>query len=126
MHRGSVSVEGRKLCTGVAINEIQAVVRSGANARTASVFDTTKPCLVCNRIGHTFDECPVLKNEPFLQQAYIKLKSFLKKIDQLQQQATLKMIKANILRLNASSNPPVIDIADTSEEEYADAREKDF
>ena len=61
----------------------------------------------------------------------------MKKIEYLQQQATLKVVKANILRLNASSNSspvddssPVIDMVDTSEaeEEYTDADdgEKDF
>ena len=25
-------------------------------------FTTTKPCLVCNKTGHTFDNCPILKN----------------------------------------------------------------
>ena len=47
-------------------------------ASTAS-FDTLRPCAVCDKAGHTFDDCPVLQNVEFLQKHYIQFKLFLKK-----------------------------------------------
>ena len=42
-------------------------------------FDTSRPCAVCDKAGHTFDDCPVLQNVEFLQTHYIQFKLFLKK-----------------------------------------------
>lgn len=39
--------------------------------RTGQPFDTTRPCLACNTAGHTFDDCPVLKNIEFLRKHYL-------------------------------------------------------
>ena len=50
------------------------------NAITSgTTFDTTRPCAVCNKAGHTFDDCPVLQNVEFLCKHYIQFKLFLKK-----------------------------------------------
>ena len=50
------------------------------NAITSTVsFDTSKPCAVCDKAGHTFNDCPVLQNVDFLQKHYIQFKLFLKK-----------------------------------------------
>ena len=40
-------------------------------------FDTSKPCLVCNKSGHTFDDCPILNNIAHLKKHYISWKMFL-------------------------------------------------
>ena len=39
-------------------------------------FDTTRPCAVCKKPGHTFDDCPVLNNVGFLKQHFIQYKLF--------------------------------------------------
>ena len=46
---------------------------------STSSFDTTRPCAVCDKPGHTFDDCPVLQNVDFLHKHYIQFKLFLKK-----------------------------------------------
>ena len=33
---------------------------------SAATFDTSRPCVVCDKTGHTFDDCPVLQNVEFL------------------------------------------------------------
>ena len=53
-------------------------ISSGAIG-TATPFDTTRPCAVCDKTGHTFDDCPVLQNVEFLRKHYIQFKLFLKK-----------------------------------------------
>ena len=55
-----------------------------------SSFDTTRPCAVCNKPGHTFDDCPVLQNVNFLHKHYIQFKLFLKK----QTAATINQLQA--------------------------------
>ena len=42
-------------------------------------FDTSRPCAVCDKAGHLFDDCPVLQNVEFLRKHYIQFKLFLKK-----------------------------------------------
>ena len=44
-----------------------------------NTFDTSRPCAVCDKTGHTFDNCPVLQNVDFLCKHYIQFKLFLKK-----------------------------------------------
>ena len=34
--------------------------------------DLTKPCLVCKKTSHMFDDCEVLQNQDFLKKACIK------------------------------------------------------
>ena len=46
---------------------------------STSSFNTTRPCAVCDKPGHTFDDCPVLQNVDFLLKLYIQFKLFLKK-----------------------------------------------
>ena len=54
-------------------------------------FDTSRPCAVCNKAGHTFDDCPVLQKVEFLQKHYIQFKLFLKK--QSAATATINQVK---------------------------------
>ena len=59
-----------------------AIVDSYVNAistNNASAFDTSRPCAVCDKPGHTFDDCPVLQNVDFLRKHYIQFKLFLKR-----------------------------------------------
>ena len=42
-------------------------------------FDTSKPCLICNKAGHAFDDCPILNNVSHLKKHYISWKMFLAK-----------------------------------------------
>ena len=50
-------------------------------------FDITKPCLVCEQTGHTFENCSVLNNIPFLQRHYISWKIYLAKEHKRQTEA---------------------------------------
>lgn len=56
------------------------IVNNYVNAiATTATFDTSKPCAVCDKPGHTFDDCPVLQNVEFLRKHYIQFKLFLKR-----------------------------------------------
>ena len=50
----------------------EAVINSIANGKPE--FDVSQPCKVCSKTGHTFDDCPVLNNTPFLRKHYISMK----------------------------------------------------
>ena len=39
--------------------------------KSPTSYDITLPCRVCNKPGHNFDGCQVLKNEPLLRAHYI-------------------------------------------------------
>ena len=45
----------------------------------STTFDTSRPCLACGKPGHTFDDCPVLKNIDFLRRHFIAFQSFQKR-----------------------------------------------
>ena len=49
--------------------------------------DLSKPCIVCQKKGHTFKDCEVLNNHSFLKVAFIKVCIFL---------STLQRARANI------------------------------
>ena len=51
-------------------------------------FDTSKPCLVCNKPGHTFDDCPILNNIAHLKKHYISWKMFLARTNRQQEEIT--------------------------------------
>ena len=55
-------------------------------------FDTTRPCSVCDKTGHTLDNSPVLQNIDFLCNHYIQFKLFLKK--QTAATATINQLQA--------------------------------
>ena len=50
-------------------------------------FDTSMPCKVCERTGHTFDNCPILNNTPFLRRHYISMKLHLSQQRKREQEA---------------------------------------
>ena len=58
-------------------------------------FDTSKPSLVCNKPGHTFDNCPVLNNILHLKKYYISWKNFLERTARQQDELN----HANIVNL---------------------------
>ena len=59
---------------------------------TNNTSDTSRPCAVCDKNGHTFDDCPVLKNVvDILCKHYIQFKLFLKK--QLAATATINHVQ---------------------------------
>ena len=68
-------------------------IHTGAN------FDTTRPCAVCNKAGHTFDDCPVLQNVDFLRKHCIQFKLFLKKQEtqSATPAATVKQVTIDVL-----------------------------
>ena len=35
------------------------------------VFDTTHPCAICGKIGHTFDDCEELPDQATIRKSYI-------------------------------------------------------
>ena len=43
-------------------------------------FDTSRPCAVCNRTGHTFDDCPLLQNKEEVTLAYTRIVSALRRL----------------------------------------------
>ena len=61
----------------IADRYVNAISSGGVTLTTP--FDTTRPCAVCDKAGHTFDDCPVLQNVKFLCKHYIQFKLFLKK-----------------------------------------------
>ena len=66
--------------------------------RDPRAFDTSKPCLVCNKTGHTFDECPILNNVPLLRKHYISWKIYLAKesrrLMELDNEAQIQQLRA--------------------------------
>ena len=58
-----------------------------AIASTAS-FDTLQPCAVCDKAGHTFDDCPVLQNVEFLQKHYSIYNFFERVFEKLRRNAS--------------------------------------
>ena len=65
---------------------------SSSGISSATPFDTTLPCAVCDKTGHTFNDCPVFQNVEFLCKHYIQFKLFLKK--QSAATATINQIQA--------------------------------
>jgi hypothetical protein len=94
-------------------------------------FDTTKPCLVCGETGHTFENCSILNNIPFLQRHYISWKIYLAKEHKRQSEA---MIEKQINRLEyqyRDSNNEDLDeeemvFTDIEEDELEDFRQGDY
>ena len=43
-------------------------------------FDTIRPCAICGKTGHTFDDCEVLQDQAAIRQSYIKLCVALQKL----------------------------------------------
>ena len=65
-------------------------VVNNVNANPRRGFDASKPCLVCQQTGHTFDDCPVLKNTSHLRKHCVGWKMCLanehgKELEPLQQ-----------------------------------------
>ena len=49
-------------------------------------FDTSKPCLICKKPGHTFNKCPMLNNVSQLKKHYISWKMFLARATRQQEE----------------------------------------
>lgn len=60
------------------IDNYKLVVINNVN-RYPQAYDTSKPCLVCKKPRHTFDDCPILSNIPLLKKYYISWKTYLAK-----------------------------------------------
>jgi len=79
-------------------------------------FDTSKPCLVCGKSGHTFDDCPILSNIPHLKKHYISWKMFLTKErhrqKELEQQEHINQLESEYI---FTENEQDIDMEDTIE-----------
>ena len=43
-------------------------------------FDTSCPCALCGKTGHSFDDCEELKDSAVIQKAYISLRIALQKL----------------------------------------------
>ena len=58
-----------------------AIYRLGLNAvKQTGSFDVAQKCLVCQKTGHTFDECPVLNNHELLKKLHISFCSMCKRM----------------------------------------------
>jgi len=66
-------------------------------------FDTNKPCLICKRSGHSFDDCPVLKSIIHLRKHYIKWKLFQanegRKEEELLRQTEINQLEAEYVEV---------------------------
>ena len=64
-------------------------------------FDISKPCLVCGKSGHTFDDCPISSNMPHLKKHYISWKMFLAKENhrqkELEQQERINQLESDYI-----------------------------
>ena len=43
-------------------------------------FDTSRPCAICGKTGHSFDDCEELKDSAAIRKAYISLRIALQKL----------------------------------------------
>ena len=43
-------------------------------------FDTSRPCAICGKAGHSFDDCEELKDQAAIQKSYIQLRVALQKL----------------------------------------------
>jgi hypothetical protein len=58
-----------------------AIYRLGINAvKQTGSFDVAQKCLVCQKTGHTFDECPVLNNHDLLKKLHISFCSMCRRM----------------------------------------------
>ena len=82
-------------------------------------FDTTKPCLVCGEVGHTFENCSILNNIPLLQRHYISWKLYLAREQKRQQEAQINQLE---VQLTNSS----FEVLDDDIPTYETMNEEDF
>jgi hypothetical protein len=87
--------------------------------------DITRPCVVCKKIGHDFNGCPILKNHEFLRDAVIKSSLYFSNEDKRHKAALKKAAIASIERkrvsmLNTISTINDIDSDDESVIRYLD------
>ena len=61
----------------IALNSITANTTRASFKR----FHTTMKCKVCGTAGHSFDDCPIVQNVPFVQKAFIKTSCFLRAME---------------------------------------------
>ena len=43
-------------------------------------FDTTRPCAICGKTGHTFDDCGEIQDQAAIRKSYIQLCIALQKL----------------------------------------------
>ena len=56
----------------------QAVMAISGNLNRA--FDLSRPCALCGKVGHSFDDCEELKDPAAIRKAYISLRIALQKL----------------------------------------------
>ena len=56
----------------------QAVMAISSNLH--HTFDTSRPCALCGKTGHPFDDCEELKDPAAIQKVYISLRIALQKL----------------------------------------------
>ena len=86
----------------------------------STTFDTTRPCLACGKPGHTFDDCPVLKNIDFLRRHFIAFQSFQKR-NSADKAAVDTTVTATVSQLTADDESFDDDIPDP--EDFHQGRE---
>ena len=57
-----------------------AIYRMGIDSAKATGFDISQKCMVCEESGHTFEDCPILKNHDLLKQIHIKFCSLCRQV----------------------------------------------
>ena len=93
----------------------QAVMAISKNLHRA--FNTSRPCALCGKSGHSFDDCEELKDPAAIRKAYISLQIALQKLKGLAttQNRDINSIRAykisyvNPMDLNPPSPAPVVD-----------------
>ena len=76
-----------------------------SNPRVSIHYDTSKPCAVCGKTGHTFDEFYLLKNHDFMKIHCIQFSLLKKWLNQIQ----TYQITSSISQINTTNETDVLD-----------------
>ena len=109
--------KGYGVNTIIALNSINADTTSSSYKR----FDTTMKCKVCNATGHSFNDCLVVRNVPFIKTAFIKTSLFLCAMEK--DQAKLNV---DVAAVDSDAYHTAQDVASSNESAFGDSEPEDF
>ena len=84
---------------GIYTSRYQDAVINRISTGPTTDFDISQPCKVCEQTGHTFDNCPILTNTPFLRRHYISMKLYLSQQKRREQEALNEPTKVGINKI---------------------------
>ena len=103
--------------TIIALNSINADTTSSSFKQ----FDTTMKRKVCNATGHSFDDCPVVQNVPFIKTAFIKTSLFLLAMEKDQAQ-----LNVDVAAVDSDAYHPAQDVESSNESASDGSEPEDF